>query len=283
MVKKLTGLVIDEVSLVDKAANDGAKVMFYKRYGATELHPLNQTFETTFAKVDEPRAGISPQRQRLTKIFEDIFTKGNDPRSGQPPNAPSDAPKAPLSAQLDELVAEMIAATGDRLHPDRARRWILHTTQGQALLAQHTKKKEEQPMPQVDIMKLIGVIEDGLMAQVTKRDGESYAKSFSRKYENDIDFRKQWCDLTDAKHSVLLANSVAMSKGMASLEPTSTVVGSSEFADDSAEAVRLLQEMAAKNGRSFEAEFGDPANSKLAARTYTAHHSSVPYHAGSDG
>lgn len=63
---------------------------------------------------------------------------------------------------------------------------------------------------------------------------------------------------------------------MASLEPTSTVVGSSLVSDDSAEAVRLLGEMAAKNGRSFETEFSDPANSKLAARTYrSAHRSSV--------
>jgi hypothetical protein len=67
-----------------------------------------------------------------------------------------------------------------------------------------------------------------------------------------------------------------LAKGMASLKPTSTEVVNTQVKDDSAEAVRLLGEMAAKNGRSFETEFADPANAKLAARTYTrAHRSSI--------
>ena len=63
----------------------------------------------------------------------------------------------------------------------------------------------------LDIAKLIEVTEQGLMAQVTQRAGESYAKSFSRKYENDISFRRDWAALTDAKHSM------ALSKGTASV------------------------------------------------------------------
>jgi hypothetical protein len=85
-----------------------------------------------------------------------------------------------------------------------------------------------------------------------------------RHEENDISFRRDWAAITEAKHSM------ALGKGMATLTPTSTEVGNTNFEDDSAEAVRLLSEMAAKNGRSFETEFTDPANAKLAARTYTA-------------
>jgi len=118
------------------------------------------------------------------------------------------------------------------------------------------------------INKLIPIMEDALMATVTQRDGESYAKSFSRKYENDIDFRKQWRDLTEAKQLM------ALGKGTATLTPTSTSVGSTLVPDDSAEAVRLLQEMAEKQHRTFEQIFSDPANAKLAARTYTAAHRS---------
>ena len=73
-------------------------------------------------------------------------------------------------------------------------------------------------MPQVDISKLLELtelIEHGLMAQVTRRDGETFAKAFSRKFENDIEYRKQWRDLTDAKHTQ------ALTKGMATLKPTS--------------------------------------------------------------
>jgi hypothetical protein len=71
-----------------------------------------------------------------------------------------------------------------------------------------------------------------------------------------------------------LRQAYQVTKGMASLEPTSVGVGSSETSDDSAEAVRLLAEMAEKQGRQFEEVFSDPANAKLVARTYTAHHRS---------
>lgn len=125
---------------------------------------------------------------------------------------------------------------------------------------------------QVDVMKLIEATEQGLMTQVTKRDGESYAQSFSRKFENDIDFRKQWRDLTEAKHSMALA------KGIATLTPTSVGVDDINDAD---EAVRLLQEMAVKQGRKFEDVFADPNNKALAGRTYAGAHrptsSSPPY------
>jgi hypothetical protein len=100
-----------------------------------------------------------------------------------------------------------------------------------------------------------------------KRDGESYRQAFARKFENDISFRRDWQTIADTKMSL------ALSKSMASLQPTSTEVGSSATSDDSAaEAVRLLGEMAAKNGRSFEEVFADPANRALASRTYTRHH-----------
>ena len=126
-------------------------------------------------------------------------------------------------------------------------------------------------MPQVDIMKLVTVLEDGLMAQarLTKRDGETDAKAFSRYYENNIDFRRQWATVTDAK---MLHANLNLRKGMATLTPTSVAVGNTNVADDSAEAVKQLQQMAAKNGRSFEAEFGAPENRALAQKTYTNAH-----------
>ena len=68
---------------------------------------------------------------------------------------------------------------------------------------------------------------------------------------------------------------MALSKGMATLEPTSTSVGDTNVSDDSAEAVRLLQQMCEKQGRSFEQVFADPANAKLASRTYTNNHRTV--------
>ena len=69
---------------------------------------------------------------------------------------------------------------------------------------------------------------------------------------------------------------LALSKGMATLTPTSTGVGNTNVSDDSAEAVRQLQQMCEKQGRSFDQVFADPANSALAQKTYTsAHRSSI--------
>ncbi len=61
-------------------------------------------------------------------------------------------------------------------------------------------------------------------------------------------------------------------KSLASLKPTSVETGSTTVSDDSAEAIRLLNEMATKQGRKFEKVFADPNNKALAGRTYTAAH-----------
>jgi hypothetical protein len=168
-----------------------------------------------------------------------------------------------LSTALDELVAEMIAAhTG--LNPQRARRWLLTTEQGMARLAQHTTKKRETKMPQVDIFKLLEITEHGLNAQVTPRDGESFAKAFSRKYETDESYRRQWQNHQDTKMMLSKAT-------RASMTPTYTTVGDTSVSDDSAEAVRQLTEMAEQTGQSFEVVFSAPENRELAARTYTMH------------
>jgi hypothetical protein len=79
-----------------------------------------------------------------------------------------------------------------------------------------------------------------------KRAGESDAKAFARLYEDDIEYRKQWRDLNDAKQLQ------GYLKGLASLKPTSVEVTD---VNDSTEAIRLLNEMATKQGRKFEDVF----------------------------
>jgi hypothetical protein len=235
MTRLLKNLVIDEVSCVVKGADPGAKVMIHKSDDCHFGAPL---------------------------LFNDIMAKADvsDPLRGPRDEDDGDKVSSKLNAMVDAM---MIAApTLDR---QAAAHYLMNTSHGRKLY-EHLSKGETI-MPQVDIRKLIPVMEDCLMATVTQRDGESYAKSFSRKYENDISFRKQWRDLTEAKMLLL-------SKGTATLTPTSAVVGNTNTKDDSAEAVRLLSEMAEKQGRSFETVFSDPANAKLAARTYTAAHRS---------
>ena len=218
MPRLLKNLRIDEVSCTIRGANPGAKVMIRK-------------------SDDAPQGPL---------LFDDIMRKADD--------EPADKK---LSTTLNELVAAMVEAhTG--LHPQRAARWLLTTSHGREMIAQHMKKKET-PMPQVDILKLRNsdsviefikssgasehVIHDVIMghAKLNKRDGESDAQAFARFYPM---FYK------------------------ASMTPTTTSVGNTLVADDSAEAVRQLTEMAEQTGESFEVVFAAPENKELAARTY---------------
>jgi hypothetical protein len=209
----------------------------------------------------------------MTKTFEqcsdylkaNIIVKSDVSDKARGPREEDDSEK--VTAKLKAMVQLMVRADPSKTQEQHLFS-LLHTARGQQLarhLNEISKRKEE---PQMDISKLLEITEAGLMAQVTRRDGESYAKSFSRKFEDDINFLKQWRDLTDAKHSM------ALSKGMASLQVTSVEVGNTNVADDSAAAVKLLSEMAEKQSRKFEEVFADPANKALANRTYTSRHRS---------
>ena len=85
-------------------------------------------------------------------------------------------------------------------------------------------------------------------------------------YENDIDFRKNWAAITEAKQLLALRYT---NKSMATLTPTGTETGNTNVSDDSFEAARLLREMAEKQGKKFEDVFADPNNKALAGRTYS--------------
>jgi hypothetical protein len=242
----LRNLRIEEVSAVIKGSNPSAKVMLRKS-DATSARARGD-----FWDEDPPY------------LFDDIMRKAvaTDDDDNIDPNATASS----LLPKLNDMVAAMVVADPTQSEEQHLFS-LLHTAHGRKL-AEHLNNltKKEHTMPQVDIMKVIAVTEQCLMATIVKREGERYDTAFARKFESDIEFRKQWRDLTEAKHTMLV------SKGMATLTPTSTEVGSSATSDDSAEAVRLLQEMAAKNGKSFEEVFAAPENRALAARTYTKHH-----------
>lgn len=261
MPNLLRRLKINEISSVDRGAGEGCRIVLYKRDNSAD-------------KPDFWDVPLPPPPRPL--LFNDVMLRklADEPRDDddlERTNTIDDDKK--LSGKLRQMVAALITAAPS-LREDQAMHFLLHSPTGRKL-AEHLNnlaKRKDSTMPRVDIMKLIEVTEQGLMAQVTQRDGESYHQSFARRYENDISFRKQWAALTDAKHLM------ALRKGMATLTPTSTEVGNTNVSDDSAEAVRLLSEMAAKNGRSFEQVFADPANAKLARQTYTQHHrSSISY------
>jgi hypothetical protein len=245
----LTKLRIDEVSCVIKGANPGAEVLIRKSDDDDPPYTFNAIMKR---KANEPRSNDDIQRTN---------TEEDDKK---------------LSERLKEIVDAMVIAKPG-LHPQRALRYLLHTPPGRELLnlAINKTEKDDPPMLNIanmnmsEVAKIVSITEEALMAQVTKRDDETYAKAFSKKYENDIEFRKQWKIAQEGRHLLSMASTT---KSMASLEPTSTEVGNTNVVDDSAEAIRLLNEMAEKQHRTFEQVLTDPNNKALAGRTYTMHH-----------
>jgi hypothetical protein len=185
----------------------------------------------------------------------------------------------------------MIAAKPG-LNPRHVARWILHTKEGRELLSQHMTKKEQPMNRSEEMQEMHKFVKSGGMSAVAKRIIETGSTSltepeYTELVQEDatlrkVAFEKAFADPTTQQAYAIIreagyVKSLGYSKSMPTLTPTSVDIGNPNVADDSAEAVRLLGEMAAKNGRSFEAEFTAPENAKLAARTYTsAHRRSTP-------
>ncbi|SRR6266481_5449347 len=184
-----------------------------------------------------------------------------------------------LSAKLKEIVAAMIFAVPS-LHPQPAAPWLLHTPQGKALLSQH---KKDTAMPQIDIMKVIAITEDAMMAQAkldkrVKPNGktETDAEAFSRRYETDIDFRKQDRYIRETRQLMALAQTKKYPNLM-SLVPVSVETGSTEVSDDSEKAYTQAMKLAEEQHRlaptltvaqHFARWMEDPANVAQAGRVH---------------
>jgi hypothetical protein len=257
-MRKLTKLRIDDVSSVDKGANPGSKILFWKRdNGDAVLKHDNGEYSYL------PSWALGDTHQPL--LFNDAMRKAavSDPLRGDR----EEDSDAKLTNKLQEFASLLVKVDPTKTE-ERHLFDLIHTAHGRKL-AEHLNnisKKDTDPMPQIDIAKAVSILEEVLLAQAPD------ARTFAKKFESDIEFRKQWQTVSEAKQLLAL-------KGMATLTPTQ-VGGNDAFdtsvADSSAKAVRLLNEMAAKNGSSFEIEFAKPSNSKLSAATYThAHRSST--------
>jgi hypothetical protein len=258
------GAIAVDKNIVDKDAEINKCIKSFGEYLKANVVPENDVIDYTKARRTGRRfrhVYNDAPRRSIAKSFSDIMKLADDDE--QRANTIPDDDK--VSGKLRSMVTAMITAVPS-LSEQHAMHFLLHTPHGRRL-AEHfnnISKHKDEPMPQVDIMKLIPIVEEGLLSRAPN------AKEFAQLYESDISFRREWASLNEAKQLM------ALGKGMATLKPTSTSVGNTNVSDDSAEAVRLLAEMATKNGRSFESVFSDPANKVLAAKTYTrAHRSSV--------
>jgi hypothetical protein len=190
-----------------------------------------------------------------------------------------------LPEKLEGMIAALIEASPS-LTRQAAVHHLLHSQRGR-LLAQHLNEitKGKSPMPQIDIMKLrniesVAEISKAIIkgdatdvsehtfsqivmghARLNKRANESDAAAFAR--------------IFSAPENIELRKAHAITKSFPNMMDTTPVTvetGSTLVSDDSAEAVRLLNELAEKQHRTFEQVFCDPANGELAGRTYTAAH-----------
>jgi hypothetical protein len=250
-MRALTKLRIDEVSCVIKGANPGAQVLIRK----SDDTPL------LFDDVMKQRR----QQQWVEQHY--ALSKADEPRDDADKQRANDDNK--VSSKLRDFAAALIVSMPG-LTEEKALQFIIHTPHGRKMF-EHFSKQREQTMPQVDISKLIPVIEEGLLARakLTKRDGQSEAQAFAKLYEADIEFRKSWVNLTEVKHQLALSKSMP---NMMSLEPTMVGGKDATNVNDPAEAVRLLNEMAERQHRTFEEVFLDQSNAELAARTYRPQH-----------
>jgi len=219
----------------------------------------------------------------FSKMFSSIDFAKLGIRRKADPGADDEPDDDKLTSKLKAMVDALIVANPG-MSEQHAMNYLMHSPNGRAV-AQHlnliAKRKEEAVTQHVGIFKLnniasvveiskaisngdaeISEMEFTKMIQghamLTKRPGESVGQAFER--------------LLTAPENGELRKAYVATKGMASLEVTSVEVGDTSVSDDSAAAVKKLQEMAASQHRSFEQVFSDPANAKLAAATYTSAH-----------
>lgn len=244
MARKLTKLVVNEISLVDRGAGEGVRVLYSKRN-----HTPRNRFEEMFRQIDFSKVKIAPQ-----PVVDE-----QDPDNGDDIGDTD----AKLSPQLEQHVNAMTVAM-PQLSRQTAAYWLLHTASGRAL-AEHlssTTKRKETPMTRAEEIRDLcdfakrdngttaiakHIITKGtttltehefttaLMSHCSlhKRDDESAAGAFARLIESDRDIRTAY----------------GICKGypnMMDVEPVSVEVGSSATADDSAKAFSQLQELIAE-------------------------------------
>jgi len=222
----------------------------------------------------------------MTKTFEQFgdYLKSNlDDDDEQRTNTIEDDEK--LSGKLREMVAAMIVAVPS-LSEQHAMHFLLHHAAGRKLAEHLNSITKKEPIIMDRNLQLQSIAKDFGITRLCKSlvaDNDAHgisehelttmgmdearkqfpndtpAKAFVKYHDANLEFRKA------LKIASNQAFGSSLQKSYASLKPTSVEVGSTETPDDSAEAIRLLNEMAEKQHRTFEEVSLDPENRELAA------------------
>jgi hypothetical protein len=276
MARILTKLRIDEVSAVDKGAGDGVKIVLMKR-------------------DDTPRSKPHVERHaRRLRKFEDIFMrKQRDDGAAYPRNRSDviDDDRNDGGGAGDHhasKVADLLVEAGS--HPDRASALshLLHSPQGQALLAR-MHKKDDPPMTSTShtefvqsVVKQYGIV---ALAKSMVQDQKSYGldeptftrlatEHAQRIYLNDrpdVAFSK----LYQSEESVRRACAVCKAMPFVA-DLTPLVVGGEDTRDlsDPSKAIEQLKQLGrdkwptASEAQQFANAFTDPVNRELASKAH---------------
>src|SRR5260370_12315034 len=249
VIDKSMGALAESVaSIITADDNDAAKADAMTKTFEQFGDYLKSNITTTLRKADEPRD--DDDEQRTNTIDDD----------------------KKLSGKLRQMVAALITAAPS-LSEEHAMHFLLHSPHGRRL-AEHLNsisKTERQP-PMTRSEELQSIAKDFVVIKMCKKisdDGDGHvvsaneisvliseearnafpnetpAKAVAHYYDNNFEVRKALAITKDQQFAGSLV------KSYATLKPTSTEVGSTLVSDDSAEAVKLLQEMATKQGRKF--------------------------------
>jgi hypothetical protein len=289
MPRILRKLKVTEISAVPRGAGDDCRIMIMKRYDGDES-PQRKRFREIFTGKafgdahPAPRYDDEEMRRNATR-----FQEQREPEE----EADVVTGKPILPVKLQQMV-DAVRATRPDLTEEQITHFLLHTGRGRSV-AEHLSNitKKDEPMSRLEklqaIAKSLGVetiakgmvadndafdVSEGEFTAMMNAEAARKGMTFTKYFEapENVDIRKAW-QLT---RNTRVEKKDSLIKPV-SLEPTQTFVGNTSREDDSAEAIRLLMEMAERQAAAgkyrsvasaFAAVFSDQKNATLAARAH---------------
>jgi hypothetical protein len=255
MAKKLTRLKIDEISLVDRGAGEGVRVMLAKRRDRMSVN--EKRYAAAFANVDWTKAMISQPSRVPDEDVDNGDNMGDD--------------DGKISPKLRQMVNAIIIAL-PTLREDQAVHWLLNTAAGRSL-AQHlsstTKSEKESVMDRPETLRDIAK-QYGMTAVAkhiigkggTAVDEHEYTDMWKTEAGSTAAFAKEFAGPRNEKHEAYeIIRNASYVKALGYPDTAG--------ADDSAAAYAKLQKMAGEfrksqpelsEAQAFSKVFTDPSN-----------------------
>src|SRR5258708_4481772 len=273
--KKLTKLRISEVSLVDAGAGENCRVMFSKRLGDTELQPMNQTFETTFAKQYKKDKSME-KREENEESYPPINNERDLQAAVQAVGRARDPDKMRayirararalgLTPARNDAFADAYDGTKSPVVSQRGLKSpIVNNKRNNTMndeLIQITKSHDVSDV--VEIMKMNGVSDQmefhehlTAFAELTKQANETTSSAYARIFSNpeNVELRKHYADVNAGYFPYEMRKAVAPSTGyyhagVASGAPANVLSGEGKAVSQARRGVAEEDRLANRGGK----------------------------------